>query len=188
MIKNVIRKSLKLKRKLILSPLYKQWAFFVQIVSICYNKDVNNRWEARVVASIKIDFGGIGMLNVSVGLVKEVNIVVAEKDTAAAFGSGSIFVLATPMMITLMENAALQAVQEVLPEGYTTVGTHLDVSHLAATPMGMEARAVAELIEVEGKRLKFKVSAYDAKDKIGEGFHERYIVEIEKFMNRINNK
>lgn len=128
------------------------------------------------------------MFNVTVGLTKEVTMVVAEKDTAAAFGSGSIFVLATPMMITLMENAALKAVEAVLPEGYTTVGTHLDVAHLAATPLGMEARAVAELVEVEGKRLKFKVTAYDAKDKIGEGYHERYIVEIEKFMNRINNK
>lgn len=126
--------------------------------------------------------------NIEVGLKHEVVITVEEKDTASAFGSGSIFVLATPMMITLMENAALKAVGEVLPSGYTTVGTHLDVAHLAATPLGMEARAVAELIEIEGKRLKFRVEAFDAKEKIGEGFHERYIVDIEKFMNRINSK
>lgn len=128
------------------------------------------------------------MFDLSVGLRYEVIITVEHKDTAAVFGSGSIEVLATPMMIALMENAALKAVQEKLPVGYTTVGTHVDVAHLAATPMGMEAKAVAELIEVEGKKLRFRVEAYDAKDKIGEGYHDRFIVEIDKFMKRINEK
>ncbi|MEA3423704.1 MAG: thioesterase family protein [Bacillota bacterium] len=115
-------------------------------------------------------------------------IVVEEKDTAVAFGSGNMYVLSTPMMIGLMENAALKAVDLHLPKGYQTVGIHLDVKHLAATPMGMKASATAELMEIDGKKLIFKVVAYDEKDKIGEGYHTRFIIESESFMKTTEGK
>lgn len=121
-------------------------------------------------------------MTLEIGLKASVEIVVEHKDTAAAFGSGNVLVLATPMMVTLMENAALKAVQPALEEGMTTVGTHLDVSHKAATPMGMKATAEAELIEIKGKKLIFKVVARDEKEIVGEGTHTRYIVETEKFL------
>ena len=123
-----------------------------------------------------------------VGLIGTMEIIVEHKDTAAAFGSGDVLVLATPMMVTLMENAALKAVQPVLDPGFTTVGTHLDVSHKAATPMGMKAMAEAELIEIKGKKLIFKVTARDEKEIIGEGTHTRYIVETEKFLASTREK
>lgn len=124
--------------------------------------------------------------NLKLGIKYESTITVEEKDTAAAYGSGSIFVFATPAMIGLMENAALNAADEHLPEGYSTVGTELNVKHIAATPMGMEAKAVAELIEIDGRRLVFKVEAFDEKKKIGEGIHERFIINVEKFMGKLN--
>ena len=127
-------------------------------------------------------------MSLELGLKYEVSLKVEEKDTAAAFGSGSVLVLATPMMVTLMENAALKAVQEHLAEGMTTVGTHLDVSHKAATPLGMTATAEAELIEIKGKKLIFKVMAKDEKEIIGEGTHTRYIVETEKFLAATREK
>lgn len=126
--------------------------------------------------------------NLKVGMTYTSEIVVEMKDTAAAFGSGEIKVFATPMMIGLMENAALHAVDPHLPEGYKTVGTHLDVSHLAATPIGMKARAVAELTAIEGKKLTFKVTAYDEQEKIGEGTHNRYIINSAKFLKATEEK
>ena len=123
-----------------------------------------------------------------IGMKGEVVKRVTDHDTALSFGSGGVKVFATPMMVGVMENAALQAVDPHLPEGYATVGTHLDVKHLAATPVGMEVRAEAELIEMEGKRLKFHVIAYDEKEIIGEGFHSRYIIHLEKFMSTVNGK
>lgn len=87
-----------------------------------------------------------------------------------------------------MENAALNLVQPYLSEGQTTVGTKVTSSHLAATPLGMEVVARAELIEIDGRRLVFKIEAYDQKDKIGEGVHERFIINTEKFMEKVNSK
>ncbi len=113
---------------------------------------------------------------------------VEERDTAVSFGSGMVRVYATPMMIGLMENASLKAVDTHLPEGFATVGTHLDVKHMAATPVGMEVKAEAELIEVEGKKLKFKIVAFDEKEKIGEGFHSRYIIRVDKFIQSADEK
>ena len=122
------------------------------------------------------------------GLNAKIETIVTQKDTAISFGSGGVAVYATPMMIGLMENAALSAVDLHLPKGYATVGTHLDVRHLAATPVGMKVYAVAELIEIDGKRLVFKVEAYDKKEKIGEGYHERYIINLEKFIAKARDK
>ena len=122
------------------------------------------------------------------GMTYTSTVTVVKENTAAAFGSGDILVFSTPNMIGLMENAALNAVDPSLPEGYNTVGTHLDVRHLAATPIGMQAKATATLVEVSGKKLVFRVEAFDDKDKIGEGTHERYIVNTEKFMKAIDAK
>ena len=103
-------------------------------------------------------------------------------DTAKALGSGGLDVLSTPKLIALMENAALTAVRPYLEEGTDTVGTRLEVSHLAATPVGMAVRAEAELIEIDRRRLVFSVKAWDEAELIGEGRHERFIVQTEKFL------
>lgn len=126
--------------------------------------------------------------NLSVGKTAKVDINVELKDTAISFGSGGVKVLATPKMIAMMENAALKAVDGHLPEGYATVGTHLDVKHLAATPIGVQVYAKAELIKIEGKKLLFHIEAYDEKEKIGEGIHERYIIKVDSFIDRTNEK
>ncbi|SHJ98800.1 Thioesterase superfamily [Anaerobranca californiensis DSM 14826] len=127
-------------------------------------------------------------INLTVGMNAKVEKLVGEGDTAQAFGSGGVKVFATPLMIGLMENAALKAVDPHLPEGLATVGTHLDVKHLAATPVGMKVWAVAELLEIQGKRLLFKVEAFDQLEKIGEGTHERYIIKLDKFLEKAANK
>lgn len=115
-------------------------------------------------------------------------LVVEEKHTAAAFGSGSIFVFSTPMMIGLMENAALKCAEAGLPEGQSTVGTFVNVKHMSATPMNMKVTATATLIEIDGKKLTFEVVAFDEKEKIGEGTHGRYVIDSEKFLKRVNEK
>lgn len=126
--------------------------------------------------------------NLEVGMKAVIEYVVGEKDTAVHYGSGGVLVYATPAMIGLMENASLKAVDPHLPMGFATVGTHLDVKHMAATPVGMKVRAEAELIEVDGKKLKFRIDAYDEKDKIGEGFHSRYIIHVDKFIQAAEAK
>ena len=122
------------------------------------------------------------------GLHASTEILVGTRDTAHHVGSGKIKVLATPVMIMLLEEAALNAVEDSLSEGYQTVGTHLDVSHIAATPVGMRVSAHAEVIEVDGRRIKFKVWADDEAERIGEGIHERIIVEVGRFDKRAQAK
>lgn len=111
--------------------------------------------------------------------------IVTEDDTAAKLGSGNIQVYATPKMIGLMENSALMAVDEHLGEGYATVGIHVDIKHLAATPVRMKVKAISKLVKIDGKKLLFEVEAYDEEKKIGEGRHTRYIIKIDEFMNRL---
>ena len=132
--------------------------------------------------------GDLMEFNLQVGLSSKIETVVTENDTASSFGSGGIKVLATPMMIGLMENAAHSAVDLHLPEGYATVGTRVDVRHIAATPVGMKVYATAQLTGIEGRKLQFKVEAYDEKEKIGEGSHERFIINVERFMERTASK
>lgn len=122
------------------------------------------------------------------GMTAQVEKIVTEDDTAVKFGSGGVKVFATPMMIALMENAALSSVDPHLPEGYATVGLSLNVKHIAATPVGMKVHAKAELTGIEGKRLTFKVEAFDEREKIGEGAHERYIIELSRFIERASRK
>ena len=122
------------------------------------------------------------------GLRASTEILVGTRDTAHHVGSGKIKVLATPVMVMLLEEAALNAVEGLLPPGYQSVGTRLDISHVAATPVGMRVRASAEVIEVDGRRLTFRVWAEDEIERIGEGIHERIVVEVERFDKRSRDK
>lgn len=125
---------------------------------------------------------------VTVGMTASTEIVVGTRDTAHHVGSGRIKVLATPVMVMLLEEAALMAVENYLPPGQQTVGTQLDISHIAATPVGMRVVAYAEVVEVIGRKLIFKVWAEDESERIGEGTHERIVVDLERFDNRIKLK
>jgi predicted thioesterase len=122
------------------------------------------------------------------GLVGELRSVVSPGQLASALGSGALDVFATPAMIALMEGAAARAVQPSLPAGSISVGTRVDVRHLAATPPGVEVRARAELVEVDGRRLVFRVECFDPHEKIGEGIHERAIVDAERLLARARAK
>lgn len=126
--------------------------------------------------------------DLKIGLEKIAETIVTENDTAAKFGSGDIYVYASPMMIGLMENAALKCVDDYLPKGYSTVGINVNVNHLKATPVGMKVTAKAKLNEIKGKKLLFTVEANDENGLIGEGSHVRYIVNSEEFLKKINSK
>lgn len=126
--------------------------------------------------------------NLKLEMKAEVEQIVMQEHTAMAFSSGGAKVLATPMMIGLMEKAALSAVDPHLGEGFATVGTNVNVSHMAATPVGMKVRSVAVLTNIEGRKLTFDIEAYDEMEKIGEGTHERYIIELAKFLKRTEAK
>jgi predicted thioesterase len=131
---------------------------------------------------------GVMDFNLKIGMKASMEIIVYENQTAASYGSGGVKVYATPAMVGLLENTSLNAVDSFLPEGYATVGTHLDIKHLAATPVGMKVVANAELIEMDRKKLVFKVEAFDEKEKIGEGFHSRFIINKEKFLKMTEEK
>jgi fluoroacetyl-CoA thioesterase len=122
------------------------------------------------------------------GLVGQSEIVVHEENTARHLGSGNVAVLATPEMVRLMEKAAVAAIDRLLPDGYRTVGVEVDVRHLAATPVGMKVRAQAKLTTVEGRKLTFRVEAFDEVEKIGEGEHRRVIIDLERFKERVEAK
>jgi len=122
------------------------------------------------------------------GLVGEYETTVEVDKTARHLGSGEVSVLATPEMIRLMERAAVRAVDHLLPEGYRTVGIRVDVHHLAATPLGMTVRARAELLEVNDRKLTFRVEASDDVEKVGEGVHRRAIIDLAKFKERAESK
>ncbi len=122
------------------------------------------------------------------GLRGEARMVVREEDTAQHLGSGNVAVLATPRMIALMEKASVKAVDHLLPPGQATVGSEVQVRHLAATPQGMEVTAHSELVEVEGRRLTFKVEAFDEREKIGEGTHIRFIIDLDRFREKVKAK
>jgi predicted thioesterase len=116
------------------------------------------------------------------GLTAEEETIVTEDDTAERLGSGSVPVLGTPALVGLMEGAAIRALEEHLPPGMTTVGSRVDIRHLAPTPVGMRVRARAELVEVEGRRLVFRIEAWDERQQIGEATHERFVVDRERFI------
>lgn len=122
------------------------------------------------------------------GLVGEVEIVVQPPDTADAMGNKGVHVLATPRLVALLEDAAIAAVQAHLPPGAGTVGTRLDVKHLAATPVGMRVRARAVLRQVDGRRFVYDVEAHDDLEKVAEGTHERFQINQARFLERVAEK
>ena len=122
------------------------------------------------------------------GVTGRAELVVGEEHTAPRVGSGRVRVLATPVMINLIEAAALAAVEHLLPAGYQSLGTLLNVRHIAATPVGMRVVASAEVIAVEGRTIRFRVEARDEKEPIGDGTHERVIVNVAKFDERLRRK
>lgn len=113
---------------------------------------------------------------------------VSISNTAKTYGSGSIEVYATPAMIGLMEGASMLVIDESMPLGFSSVGTKIEANHISATPIGMKVTAEAELTAVEGKKLTFKIIASDERGKIGESLHERFIVEVDKFLTKTNSK
>jgi predicted thioesterase len=115
-------------------------------------------------------------------------IAVGEEHTAPRVGSGRVHVLATPVMINLMEAAALDAVEALLPPGHQSLGTNLNVSHYAPTPVGMGLRATAEVTRIEGRTIEFRVEAFDDKERVGDGTHTRVIVNVERFDQRVQRK
>lgn len=123
-----------------------------------------------------------------IGTKGKVETVVNDSNTAKFVGSGSLDVFATPNMIGLMEQAAQMSVADYLEEGQGTVGTKIEVSHDAATPLGMKVWAESELVEVDRRRLVFEVAAYDECGLIGKGMHERFIINNEKFLAKVNAK
>ena len=126
--------------------------------------------------------------NLQPGMTAEKNEQVTDNNTAIKYGSGGVAVYATPAMIGLMEGTCLAAVDPHLPEGMATVGTQLEVKHLAATPVGMTVKATATLTAVVGKKLTFTMEAFDDKEKIGEGTHQRYIIDLAKFLQKAAEK
>jgi fluoroacetyl-CoA thioesterase len=124
----------------------------------------------------------------SAGLKGRTELVVGEEHTAPRIGSGLVHVLATPVMINLFEAASLAAIEHLLPPGHQSLGTHLDVTHVAATPVGMRVVAEAEVTAVEGRLVTFRVFARDARDLIGEGTHQRMVVNLERFDLRVQEK
>ena len=125
---------------------------------------------------------------VTIGQKGSAEILVGEEHTAPRVGSGRVHVLATPVMINVMEAAALAAVEHLLPEGYQSLGTHLDVGHYAATPVGMRLRATAEVTRIDGRKIEFHVEAHDEKERVGDGTHVRVVVNVERFDQRVQRK
>jgi fluoroacetyl-CoA thioesterase len=123
-----------------------------------------------------------------VGLTGHAEVVVAEQHTAPHVGSGHVHVLATPVMVNLMEAAALQAVDGLLPQGFQTVGTRLDIRHFAATPVGLRAFARAEVVAIDGRTLTFRLTAGDEREPIGDGTHERIVINVARFDQRVQDK
>jgi predicted thioesterase len=122
------------------------------------------------------------------GLTGTAELVVGTNDTAHRIGSGRVAVLATPVMISVIEAAALAAVEHLLADGKQSLGTLLDVSHIAATPVGMRVTASAELVETDGRHLTFRVRAEDEIEVIGEGLHKRVVVDVARFDARLRAK
>lgn len=122
------------------------------------------------------------------GLTGTADLVVAPEHTAPRVGSGRIAVLATPVMINVIEAAALAAIEHLLPEGHQSLGIHLDVRHFAATPVGLKVTATAEVTGVEGRTVSFRVEARDEREVIGDGTHSRVVVNVARFDERVQRK
>jgi fluoroacetyl-CoA thioesterase len=128
------------------------------------------------------------LAKVKPGLTGTSEIVVAHEHTAPFVGSGRIEVLATPVMINVIEAAALAAIEHLLPAGHQSLGIHLDVSHTAATPVGLRVTATAEVVQIEGRTITFRVAARDEFEPIGGGMHQRVVVSVARFDERVQRK
>jgi len=118
------------------------------------------------------------------GIKNSIEQVVTEELTASHIGSGTVRVFSTPMMIALMEKTCRNCVKPYLEEGQETVGTHVNVSHVSSTPVGMNVRSECELIGIDRRKLTFKVAAYNEKGLIGEGLHDRFIIDVARFRDK----
>ena len=127
-------------------------------------------------------------MEITVGMKGEVGTLVEREDTAAEVGSGSLLVYATPCMVALMEGAACEAIAECMSEDKTTVGTELNITHMSATPVGLEVRAEAEVTAVDGKVITFEIHAFDEAGEIGKGTHKRVIVNSQRFLDKAYTK
>jgi len=130
----------------------------------------------------------IDLSDLKPGLTGSADLLVGVEHTAPSIGSGLVPVLATPVMINVIEAAALAAVEHLLPAGHQSLGIHLDVRHFAATPIGMRVNATAELIAVDGRTLTFRVEARDDREPIGDGSHQRVVVNVARFDARVQKK
>ena len=126
------------------------------------------------------------MSELTTGLKGRAEKIVNPTNTAKTMGSGSLDVFATPALVAMMEEAAVKAL--VLEEGQSSVGVSLNIKHTAATPFGMKVWAEAELIEIDRRRLVFKIEAFDEKEQIGSGVHERFLIDVDKFMSKTLSK
>ncbi|MBI3990110.1 MAG: thioesterase family protein [candidate division NC10 bacterium] len=127
-------------------------------------------------------------MEVTKGQTGEIERMVTKEEAASRFGNQRVEVFATPVLVAWMEEAAIVAVHPHLEEGQGTVGTMVAVKHLAATPIGMRVKVMARVKEVDGRRLLFEVEAYDQKEKIAEGEHERFVVNLSKFLDKAAKK
>ena len=130
----------------------------------------------------------IDLSQLKTGLTGSAELLVGVEHTAPSIGSGLVPVLATPVMINVIEAAALAAVEHLLPAGHQSLGIHLDIRHFAATPIGMRVRATAELIAIDGRTLSFRVAARDDREPIGDGTHQRVVVNVARFDQRVQKK
>ena len=130
----------------------------------------------------------VDLTQLTPGLKGTVHLKVGVEHTAPSNGSGKVPVLGTPVMINLIEAAALATVEHLLPSGHQSLGIHLDVRHFAATPIGMNVTATAELTKVDGRTLSFQVEAHDEKEPIGGGTHQRVVVNVARFDERVQRK
>ena len=127
-------------------------------------------------------------MEITIGMKGSASTTVEREDTAYEVGSGSLLVYATPCMVALMEGAACEAIAPAMSDEKTSVGTELNISHLSATPVGLDVWAEAEVTEVEGNAITFHITAYDEKGKIGEGTHKRFIVTTQRFLDKTYSK
>lgn len=123
-----------------------------------------------------------------VGIKNELSVLVNEELSAKVMGSGTLMVYATPAMVALMEQTAAESVEAFLGEGKTSVGTKMDVEHLAATPIGMEVKCKSELTAIEDRKLIFSIEAFDDAGLIGKAYHERFIISSERFLEKTYGK
>lgn len=125
--------------------------------------------------------------NLKIGMTFEAEKIVQPEDSAARYDSGLVDVFSTPALIAFMESTAYRCVQPYLPDGFSTVGTEVHVQHLKATPIGMKVRCHATLTHIDGKKLVFELKAWDEENLIGQGTHHRYIIHMQKFIEKITN-